>query len=130
MDCQEYLKKMKEIHNLLLSYINNDDNSDDGYQTLINCIEIHNILQDKKDFKKFLQLILKISKNCHWISGFFERIEEIILNLKDEINQAFSNIKIFYIFRNNKRILLFLIQKNIIILDQKEKNTFIIFIHK
>ena len=65
MDCQEYLKKMKEIHNLLLSYINNDDNSDDGYQTLINCIEIHNILQDKKDFKKFLQLILKISKNCH-----------------------------------------------------------------
>lgn len=45
-------------------------------------------------------------------------MKKIILLIKEEIVSKYSKSEIFRIFKNNKRILLFLIKENILIFDE------------
>ena len=49
---------------------------------------------------------------------FFSKIERILQFFKKDIRKYFSNSEIFNIFAGNKRILLFLIEQQIIIIDE------------
>ena len=68
--------------------------------------------------KSSLIIINKISKHHYRSSDFFNKIENILLEFSDSIKQSLSNFEIFKIFKHNKRLLLFLIQKSIIEIDQ------------
>ena len=115
MDIQNYLSKMKDIYCSIINIIENETDED------CNICEssIFLDLNDKKHLlKEILNIILHIGNNHHRFPGFFTQIEKIILSLKEEILQNFTNIEIFNIFKTNKRILLILIESKIIEIDK------------
>ena len=105
---------MRKIQELLLGYLENDDSADQYFQNanIINDLEI---IQNKYELKLFLHLISQISANHHRGNNFFTKIETFLKIYEDDIKENFSDFSIFNIFRNNKRILLFLFEEKIII---------------
>ena len=61
---------------------------------------------------------MHISNDHHRSSDFFTKIEKIILYFEAQIQQFYSNHQIFNLFKRNKRILLFLIERNLLKLDE------------
>ena len=111
---QECIKKMRDVQRNLIEFIDNDFDNEENYQNLINLIINYEIRENKHNLKSFLYLILKISKNHHRTPFFIDKIEKILLLLKSEIKQYFSIFELFNLFKNHKRILLFLSKEEII----------------
>lgn len=120
MDIQGYLSTMKEIQEKLLVFLDNNDNSEDSLQQFINFLTNKLILNEI--FEDFLNLISSISMNHKRTTYFIEKIESILTCLKDEIMHKFTNSNLFNIFKENKRILLFLFKNNYIKIDEYVSN--------
>ena len=118
MSIEEYVEKKKNIQQVLLEYIDDESNVEENYETLIQVLKEQNIIKDLKDMKEILYLISIIGDNFHRSNTFFHKLELILQNLKEKITKLFSNNEIFEIFKNNKRILLFLIEEQIILIDE------------
>ena len=117
-EIQEYFDKMKEVQKDLLDYIENKDNSDEDYQNLINYFKENRIKENKHELKATLRLISQIANDHHRTHNFFTKIEQVLLIFKKDLRNILSNRQIFHIFRSNKRLLLFLIEENIITPDK------------
>ena len=107
---------MMAIQKKLLKFIKK--NKEGNFQELTNIIENVKIIDNKYDFKSFLHLISKISNNHYRFLGFHEKIEQILSFYRNQIQNYFTNDEIFNIFKNNKRILLYLFDEKVIIFDQ------------
>lgn len=83
----------------------------------INFFEKLKISEDPYEFKSFLHLISNVSNIHRRTPNFFEKFDRILFQYKDKIKQTFSNLSIFYIFKDNKRILFFLFTNEIVTLD-------------
>ncbi|KAK8866974.1 hypothetical protein M9Y10_009943 [Tritrichomonas musculus] len=114
---EEYVENMKLLQRSILDFVERKDNLEEDFQNLTSLIQNQNILKDPHEIKALLYLILKISNNHNRSSDLFEKIEKILLFLKQEITQTFSNIDIFNIFKNNKKIIYFLIEQKILTVD-------------
>lgn len=134
MEITEYINQMKEFYDFLLSFLENEDDIDEyDFENLINFIERQKFKENHEEPKNLLHLISIISKNHHRHHCFINRIEKILLYLKEDIKQTFSNSEIFEFFKNDKRILLFLFKNEIItpndfilnyILETKERRLY------
>ena len=70
------------------------------------------------EIQELLYLIAKIANNHHRNSNFFSKIEFILLHFEKDIKENFLNSEIFNIFKFNKRILLFLLERDFLKIDQ------------
>lgn len=122
MEITHHLDKKRIIQNLILEFIDDIDNIEEIYVNIMKEFKEQKIPQKKSKLREFLYLILRIANNHHRLTDFLSKIEIILLSLKTEIKQTFSNSQIFTIFKSNKRILLFLIKEEILILDQSIVN--------
>ena len=118
MDTQEYLEKMKIINSTLLTYIENEENSDENFQNLITILQNSNLRINPHEIKSLLYLLSNISDNHHRTPSFFTKIGQVFQIYKEEIKNYFSNFEIFNIFKKNKRTLLLLIEKQILLIDK------------
>lgn len=115
MEIPNYINKMKQFQEDVLEYID-DEEEEDG--TLFpNIIDF--FTDQKKDLNRdklrsILDLLSNISKNHHRTPNFFTKIEQILLLVKDETTQFFTNFEIFKLFEGNKRIILFLFEQKIL----------------
>ena len=126
MEIEKYINKKKELYDILLKFIENgNDNNDTDYQNLIKNIDDQKILENGKELKEFLHIVLKISKNHHRYSDFFSKIERILIYCKDSIKQTFSNLEIFNFFKSHKLILFFLLKNEVLFFDQLITNIII-----
>lgn len=114
VEVQKFLNEMKEFHEILLNHLDSEENNIECPQNLIILIDDSKICDDKLKFKSFLYLIVKIADNHHRSPNFIEKIIRIIKFFIENIKKNFTNDEIFFIFRSNKLILLFLIQEQII----------------
>ena len=114
----DYIKKNKEIQETLLDFIDKQDNLEENFHNFQLSFQENKIADDKHEFKLLLHFIASISDNHYRESNFFDKIEKILLNFQEEIKNNCSNKEIFNIFKNNKRILLFLIEQKILNFDQ------------
>ena len=117
MDFDEYLSKKKSFHKYFLDYINNEENCEENYDIVINLINEYEIKEDINEFRLFLHFIDDISNNHYRTKNFFQKIEKIILLFKEEFQKYLLNDDIFNFFKNNKRLLLFLIKNKILKID-------------
>ena len=117
MSSQEYLDMMKEIQKNILNFLEEEANS---AENLLKKDEFNNfkISDNQYDFLSLLHLISKIGNNCHRFPIFFSKIERILQFFKEDIQKYFTNSEIFNIFKRNKRILLFLIEQKVIVIDE------------
>ena len=118
MSFQEYLDKMREIQSNLLDFIEDDQNADENFPALQLFFEKLSIQDNKHDLSFLFHLLTKIADNHYRGPFFFEKIEKILKLFKDDIKKYFSNSEIFNIFKGNKRVLLFLIEENIMKIDE------------
>lgn len=118
----EYLDNMKSIQNYLLKYIDNDDNMEENYNNLISLIKDFKTYEKKNELNLFLHFLSKIANNHQRSCNFFQKIEKILLMIKDDINKFFSNKEKFNFFKGNKRILLFINKNDMFSFDQSIVN--------
>ena len=114
-EIQDYIDEMKELYDNLMIFLENPDESDEPF---FHVFSIDHYEGDREKLEQFLQLIANIASNHNPKNNLFKKIFNIILNLKDQIKQTFSNLQIFDIFKSNKAILLFLFENQIIIYDE------------
>ena len=109
---------MKEIQTNLLGFIEDEASGDDYFAKLNENLENSKICDDRYKLKPFLHLISNISLKHHQGPNFHDKIEKVIFSIKDHIKTHFTNLEIFQLFSNDKLVLLFLIEKEILILDE------------
>ena len=111
---QDYIEKEKEVQIILLEFIDGDID----HQTFFSKLGKFQLPNNYYEFKTFLYILLNISNNHFRLPTLFTKIEQIILFFKTNILQLFSNFEIFHIFLSNNRILLFLIEEEILKIDE------------
>lgn len=111
---KQYIEENKKIQVSLLNYINDCNSDFDDIETLFQTNKINEDINKTKDF---LLLLSNASNNHYRISTFISKIEKILVYLAKDIKQYFSNLEIFDIFKNNKLILLLLVQHQILTID-------------
>ena len=109
-----FFNQKKELYDLVLEFIENEEQTNKIMDFLI----IQKIVENQKELKLFLRLIKKIAENHQRSPNFNQKIKYIFFFLKDAIKQNFSNIEIFNLFSNNKLILLYLFEMNILTIDK------------
>ena len=121
MDCisftQHYIQEKQEMQQTLLNYIDNEENVEEYYSNLLTFIKVKQITEDKSELKIFLNLLIRIANFHYRSSDFFNKIEKILYDFKEDIMKHLTNSEIFNLFQSNKRILLFLFENKIIIFD-------------
>ena len=111
MDIPNYIKAKNKIYNLLLEFLESDDDDDfDFTAVLTNNIDV--------ELKYFLSLLSKITKNHHRTPIFNKKINQILNYLSNYITKYLSNSEIFDIFKSNKQILYILFQNHILVSDE------------
>ena len=114
-----FLKEMKEIQEMLLTIINEGDNNNKILEQLVSKI------QEKRILHEFLYLLSTISNNSHRTHNFFTKVETILIKILPIIQENFSNSQLWHIFKENKRLLLFLLQQKLIIINEDIITTYI-----
>lgn len=109
---------MKKTQEYLLRYIEEEENNEEIFENLTNLFKEQNIYSNRLDLKTLLHILNRISKHHHRTTDFFGKIERVFLIFKEKIKNFFTNSEIFTIFKSNKRILLFLFEENIIVMDE------------
>ena len=116
-EIKELLDEMKDIQEKLLNFINDEENVKENFYFLNKVFESIKIRDDQHKLRLFLRLLIKITNHHHRCSNFYSKIEMILESFKDNIKKL-PNTEIFDLFKSNKRILLFLIEENIMIMNE------------
>ncbi|KAK8886774.1 hypothetical protein M9Y10_042244 [Tritrichomonas musculus] len=118
MNIKQYIDDINEIQHNILEYIEKEDDEEENFQNIISSFECKGTTKRKYEIKLVFRTLLKIAQNHHRTPNFFSKIEQILLYFKDEIKIFFTNADIFDIFKNNKRIILFLLEQKLMFIDE------------
>lgn len=77
MSIEKYLEMMKNIQSNLLQFLDNEDNSDENFQSFKYLYKELKICKDQHEFKSFLALFLRIANNHHHAANFYNKIEQL-----------------------------------------------------
>lgn len=91
------------------------------YPIFSNIVKINKITEDKDEFRNLISLILLIVNNHHINSNFFTNIEKKYYT-SQKLKESFSNEELYYLFKLNKLVLLFLSEAKIIELNEINNN--------
>lgn len=116
-DIQQCIQKKKDLQQALLDYLSSSNKIEENYQNLIRLLDDQSVAQNKYELTEFLHMISYISNNHYRSPTLFSKVEKILLQYKKEIQDSISNRTIFNIFKNNKKALLFLFDKKMLIPD-------------
>lgn len=114
LNIHDYIQYKAQLQQIFLDYLD-DDYNDDLLKQEIEEIINHN---RNNDLLEFLHLIAKISNNHHRSPSLFEKIEKLLLLCKKYIKTNFEESTIFHIFKDSKRILLFLFNEEFISMNK------------
>lgn len=112
-----YLNEMQNLQHVLLEYIDSESEDEVNFRELINKYENSNISKNRDTIKDFLYLISSIANN-HRAPNLIQRIEQLLIHLKNQIEENFTSIDLLMIFKKNKRIILFLLKERLIVPDK------------
>lgn len=116
---QSNLAKLQNFQKLLLRYIGNPNKIDIHYNQVSEFIKAHKLIENQYKVKEVVRLITKIANNRHRTAGFFDRIRQVMLLIKDPLKQFYSDDEIFYIIKSNKRLILLFLEDTIITPDAR-----------
>lgn len=104
---------MKSIEKDFLTFLESEDNEEE-YRNFTDIVNKYQICNDKHELILLLHLISTVSEHHNRYPNFISNIEKILQNYSQDIKKHLTNSKIFSIFKNNKRILLFLYESQIV----------------
>ncbi|KAK8847051.1 hypothetical protein M9Y10_019626 [Tritrichomonas musculus] len=119
MNFQGGIEEMKVFYELLLDFLDKDQQLEEIFDSLSKLIKNHDFILNNQELKLFLKLIKKVF-HYHFHSAFFyDKVFRVISIFINDIKQIYSNLTIFNMFKFDKRILLFLIENQILTIDSK-----------
>ena len=121
-DLQQYIKVKQLTHKLLLQFIESDLNVEENFENFLASENNLSFTDDIYELKSLLTLIAKVANNHAKSTNFFWKVFKILDCLKVHMKQNFSNNEIFDLFKSNKRILLYLIESDILNIDDNILN--------
>ena len=83
IEIDKYIAKKKELYDHIIDFLENDDNNENNFDTIVNLIQEQEILENDKEIKNFLYLISRISSNHYRTINFISKIEQIILHISE-----------------------------------------------
>lgn len=116
-EIQEFINKKQELQKSILDFIEHGETIIPNDQ-LSSILEDPILEEDKNEMKSTLYLISKIADNHHKNQFFYEKIEQILLRIKEKVTSKLTNSEIYEIFKSNKRVVLILIKEEFIEFDQ------------
>lgn len=119
MEIQRYIDKLKNFQGLLIDFIDSSENAEEENKILANIFKDFNLLNNKEDMLEICGILSAIAKYHHRSSYFHDKIQNIILYLKKYLISNFTNFDIYFIFKDNKLILLILLTNQIIQIDEQ-----------
>lgn len=118
MDLRNYIEEKKQLQLSILSYLHQENTEEeDNYENLSKLIHDQKIAENKNKLTAYLHLISIISSDHKRTNDFQSKIEQLISLFTNEIKKYYQNYELFHIFKKSKRVLLYLIQNNLISLD-------------
>lgn len=112
---KESLEKFKEIQANILKFLEKDNDTEESFQNLTKIIEfLKKGTENLYDVTLLLHLLASIAENHFLEQDFYPKLEKLLLLLKDEIKENCSDSEIFNIFKNSKRVLLFLFEEQML----------------
>ena len=118
MSVLEIRNKMNNIQNSLLEFLEEESDAEDKYENFINLIREEQLINDEYQIKSIIQLISDIGNNHQRNHTFISKIEKLLRYLKQDLQNYISNSDFFEYFKDNKRILLFLLEEKMMIFDE------------
>lgn len=118
----KYVDQFKNIQSNFLSYIDENNNCEENYENLVSSLENMKIRENKDDLELFLKLVIQISNDHYRTLDFFNKICKVLSLFKEEIKHNYTNIEIFSLFKSNKRLLLFLLEEKLMVIDKEIYN--------
>ncbi|KAK8886423.1 hypothetical protein M9Y10_041886 [Tritrichomonas musculus] len=118
MEIKNLIDHFREIYSHLIDFIENEENGILNYKEFKEYLLNLHFENNKEEFKEFLQIIVKIIDDHSRQSNFYCNIEQIFLSLSSLIKETLTNLEIFNLFKNCRRVLLLLIQNDIINIDK------------
>ena len=115
----ECIEKNSSIQKNLEQLLKNVSNENDCIINLVHILTEDEIIQNKTKMQEFLYLLLALSKQFNHSINFFYNIEKVLIELKNNIQKNFTSFELFHIFKSDKRILLFLIQQKLVVIDDE-----------
>lgn len=110
MDIGKYLEEMKDFQRNLFDYLSEKDVTEENFEKLIKILKNQFNSQNKEQIKEILFLILHASINIYRFPGFFDRIDQLLEKIKEDLYRLFTHEEICIFFESNRRILLFFIK--------------------
>ena len=108
-EIQKYIDEWKKIYDYFIKHQIDSDSID---------IDIQHFEKNREEYEHFLRLLISIYSNHSHEKNLFEKIEQIIVQLKESIKQTFSKSDLFHIFKSSKLLILFLLENQILTLDE------------
>ena len=124
MTFKEYRENLKIFQSYLLDFLDFNHSIETNFTILLGIINDKKLDDDQYKIKTILYLISRIVDHHHRKKDFFSKIERVLKIFKGKIIFYFTNYEIYNFFKNNKRILLFLMNEGIINIDEIILNEF------
>lgn len=119
MTIYNYIQLKGQLQQYILDYTDGFyDLGEVQFKKIIKLFDKLKISQNICELKTFLCFIVEISRNNHHTPDFFNKIEAILLQIKPVIIQELAVNDIISIFKPIDRLLLFLIQSEIVSIEQ------------
>ena len=117
MEIEILLLKMKTAYHSIIEFIETTETT--KIDSLIKVFEEQEIIQNKEEKIVVLHILSKIVDNHCRMPDFINKLEQIFQYLIRTIQISISDFDFYQIYRNNKRVLLLLLEKKFILPDQK-----------
>ena len=86
MEYEKYTSIMREFQEVLLQYIDNEEDTEEIYQNLIKLFQEQKISENPPELLLIIQQIVHIANYHHRSHNFFDKLQQILLYFKEEIN--------------------------------------------
>ena len=122
MEIDTIVRPIKELYIPLINFIDSKDETNDNFNSLTDLIETLKISHNRERILTLLHIISAISNNHHRTPDFLNKIEQILSYVIKNKQVTISNDEILDIFKSNKRILLLILEKQMIVLEDIDIN--------
>ena len=121
MSIQDRIENLKTFQIYLIDFLDKDEQSEESFHKLSNLLSNHDFGTNLQELRPFINIIQNNSRNHHRSPAFNDKISRVLTILFDDLKQK-NNYSIFNMFKNDKRLLLYLIEKEILVIDDKIAN--------
>ncbi|KAK8867115.1 hypothetical protein M9Y10_010087 [Tritrichomonas musculus] len=111
---QNYVNNMKKIQEIILDFLENNATYEEFLRKFTISLNNEKIRENRNDLRLVLRIISHIAAYHYRTKGFFDKIGEILLLLKDEITSFYTQFEIYDIFEKCSPILVFLYENKFI----------------